>query len=81
MADLPLILTGAEKRALACAVRGLSAKESARELAVSPRTVEVQLAAIRKKTNCHRTNVLIARLYASGKIRQVLYPIQVRGFG
>ena len=59
-------LTNRELEVITRLARGLSAKEIARELLISPRTVEFHIANLFEKFDCNKTTQLIARAYAAG---------------
>lgn len=54
------VLTGREQQVLSLLVRGFSTKEIARELDISPRTVEIHRAQITNKTGARTLAALIA---------------------
>ena len=57
-----ITLTGREKQVVKCLARGLTSKETARELNLSPRTVEDYRARLIRKFNARNFSGLMARL-------------------
>jgi len=54
--------TKREKECLKCLVLGMTAKEIAKNLNISDRTVECYLGRIKIKTNCHSRSMLIRKI-------------------
>jgi LuxR family transcriptional regulator of spore coat protein len=65
------LLSAREQEVLEAIASGLSAKEVARALILSPRTVERHIENIRIKLHAKNTAHLIARAYSIGALRPI----------
>lgn len=67
-----LYLTRREKEVVAQLLRGYSAKESAKVLGISYRTVETHIDNIKNKFGVNRKHELIVKLYAMGELKPII---------